>query len=108
MRELFSPAMLMGLDIAVMFTLFGIGAYAVITRRNMLKVLIGLETMSKSVLLGFVLAGRITGQMALAQAIVSIVIVIDAAVVAIVLALAVNAHRHYGRIDIRRLTRLRG
>ncbi len=106
--SLFTPSFLMGLDLAVMFALFGIGAYAVISRRNMLKVLIGLETMSKSVLLGLVLAGRITGKMALAQAVVSMAIVIDAAIIAIVLALIVNAYRHYGRIDVRRLTRLRG
>ncbi|MGE5549395.1 MAG: NADH-quinone oxidoreductase subunit NuoK [Bacteroidota bacterium] len=103
-----SRSLLIGLDITAVFALFAIGAYAVISRRNMLKVLIGLETMSKSVLLGFILAGKVTGKLALAQSIVAILIVIDAAIIAIVLALVVNAYRHYGRIDVRRLTRLRG
>ncbi|MGE5599096.1 MAG: NADH-quinone oxidoreductase subunit NuoK [Bacteroidota bacterium] len=98
----------LGLDLAAVFGLFAVGAYAVLSRRNMLKVLIGLETMGKSVLLGFVIAGRITGRAALAQAVVSILIVVDAVIVAIILALIVHAHRHYGRIDVRRLTRLRG
>ena len=98
----------LGFDLAAVFVLFGIGAYAVLTRRNMLKILIGLEIMSKSILLGLVVAGKIAGKLPLAQAIISVVVVIDAATLALVLALIVNAYRHYGRIDVRKLTRLHG
>lgn len=98
----------LGFDLAAVFVLFGIGAYAVLTRRNMLKILIGLEIMSKSILLGLVVAGKIAGKLPLAQAIISVVVVIDAATLALVLALIVNAYRHYGRIDVGKLTRLHG
>ena len=97
-----------GWDIVAVFILFAIGAYGVLSKRNMLKILIGLEVMSKSVLLGFILAGWISGKNAAAQAVTSMIIVVDAAIVAIVLALIVNAYRHYGRIDVGKLTRLRG
>jgi len=95
-------------DLLVVVLLFGLGIWCIISHRNMIKILIGVEILARAVTLSLASAGYMLGEGALAQALVMMVIVIDAAVVAVALALVVNAYRHFGAVDTRRLTRLRG
>ena len=81
-----------------------IGLYCLISKRNMIKMIIGIEILSKGVTLNFIA----TGYGGIAQALVIIVIVIDVVIVAIALSLIVNAYTHYGVINLKKLKRLRG
>lgn len=103
--------------------LFLIGLYAVLVKRNLIKIIIGLAIMEYAVNLFFVLAGyRMKGRAPifaedqavslmvdpLPQALVLTAIVIGLAVTALMIALAVRLYEKYGTFDITQIRRLRG
>jgi NADH:ubiquinone oxidoreductase subunit K len=91
----------------VILGLLGIGLYALLAVRNLIKMIIALQIMVKGVLVAFILAGRLRGDMALAQSMALTIIVSDTIVAVIGLALAVQIRRHAGTLDIKALTTLR-
>lgn len=95
-------------DTIVVLLLVGIGLYCLLSKGNMIKMIIGIEIMSKGVMLNFVMSGYLQNNTGLAQALVITVIVIDVVIVALALSLIVNAYKHYGTLRINSLTRLRG
>ena len=88
--------------------LFFIGLYCLFTSRNMIKLLIGLEIMAKSATLSFITAGYARGETLFSQSLVITFIVIEVSLVAVALALVINAYRNTESLDIRNLTKLRG
>ncbi|MDT8897021.1 MAG: NADH-quinone oxidoreductase subunit NuoK [Thermanaerothrix sp.] len=87
--------------------LVGIGIYAIIVSRNLIKVVVGLQIMVKGVLLAFVLAGRASGNIGLGQSLALTVIVVDTIVAVVALALTVQVRRRFGSLDPQDLTTLR-
>jgi NADH:ubiquinone oxidoreductase subunit K len=69
---------------------FLLGLYCVISQRNLIKIVIGIEIMGKAVILNFITSGFYQGNSGVAQAIVMTAILIDAVIVAVMLALIVN------------------
>ncbi|MGC8848930.1 MAG: NADH-quinone oxidoreductase subunit K [Candidatus Bathyarchaeia archaeon] len=85
-----------------------VGLYALLTSRNMLRAVIGLEVITSAVNLNILAMGSTGGTVdPLAQSMAFTSIVIGAAVAALALSLVIYAYRHYGSIDLRRLRRLR-
>lgn len=92
--------------LAILF-LVGIGFYALLVLRNMIKVIVALQLMVKGSLLAMALAGKMTGQVDLSQSLALTVIVADTIVAVIGLSLAVQVRRHFGTLDVNSLTNLR-
>ncbi|MBI4972977.1 MAG: NADH-quinone oxidoreductase subunit K [Candidatus Omnitrophica bacterium] len=105
------------------FVLFCIGLYAVLRKRNIIKIIIGLGIIEYAVNLFFVLIGYRTHGRApilakdqvilnmvdpLPQALVLTSIVIGLAVTALVVAIAIRIYEKYGTFDITKIRRLRG
>jgi NADH:ubiquinone oxidoreductase subunit K len=88
--------------------LFFIGVYCLLSSRNIIKLLIGLEIMAKSVVLSFITAGYFRSDTFYAQSLVITFIVIEVSIVAVGLALVINAYRNTGSLDIHKLSRLKG
>ncbi len=88
--------------------LFAIGLYCLLTSRNMIKLLIGLEVMAKAAVLSFIAAGHARGETFLSQSLVITFIVVEVCIVAVALALAINAYRNTGSLDVRKLAKLKG
>lgn len=88
--------------------LFFIGMYAMITRENLLQIVIGLEVMARGISLLFILAGHYHGSINVAQAVVITTILIEAVTVAIALSLVVAAYSHHKSLSITSLRRLKG
>ena len=88
--------------------LLGVGLYALLVFRNIIKALIGLQVLAKAAILGVVLAGRVSGQPALGQSLAITVIVADTVVAIVGLALAIQVFRLTGALDIRAPSRPRG
>jgi len=88
--------------------LFIIGLYGTAVRRNMVRIVISLEIMTASVNLNF-LAFTILDQslLPLAQYFVVVSTVIGAAIAGLSLTIVVQAYRHYGSIDVKKLSKLR-
>lgn len=87
--------------------LIGIGIYALLTTRNLIKVIVALQILVKGAMLGLVLAGRLTGKEDLGQSLAITVIIADTIVAVIGMALAVQVRRVIGSLDLTRLTSLR-
>ncbi len=93
--------------ILIVIGLLGVGAYALLTVRNLIKVVVALQIMVKAAMLALVLAGRLQGQENLGQSLALTVIVADTIVAVVGLALAVEVRRVVGSLDLKALTTLR-
>lgn len=109
----------------VVALLLTLGFYTIGFKRNLIKVVIGVEILEGAVnlfliALGYVKGGyapiytlapkKAVGNMVLPtpQALTLTSIVIGVAVSALMLAFAVNIYRHYGTLDVTKIRRLRG
>jgi len=95
-----------GLLFAVL--LFLTGSFCLVTRRNVIKQVLGLKIMLQGACLSLVLAGRLQGDTWLAEAMVISALIVETIVIALALALIVNVFLHYPSGDIDHLSRLRG
>ena len=99
-----------------MFELFAVGVvlvlivgfYSILTTKNLLRVLIGMEVLTKAVTLLLVAAGYGCGQIALAQALAITLIVVEVAVIVVAVALVLCIHREHGAIDSSLLREIKG
>lgn len=99
MSEVFSAAAL---------ALFFIGLYCVVTRRNMIKTVLGIEIMTSAVNLNFISyasSGGAADPLGVSIAIVSISV--GAAIAALALSMVIAVYRKTGSVDIRELRRLK-
>jgi multicomponent Na+:H+ antiporter subunit C len=95
--------------------LFGIGAFIVLTRGNLLRKIMGINVMESAIYLMFIAAGNLRGRVVpivdstkvaqgyinpLTSALMLTGIVVSVSVTAFSLALIVRLHRFYGTIDV--------
>lgn len=88
--------------------LLAVGFYALLTGRNLIKLIIALQILVKAALLGLVVAGNVNNQINISQSMAITVIVVDTVVAVIGLALAVQIRRQQGTLDVRQLSNLKG
>lgn len=88
--------------------LFISGVYCILVSFNLIRALIGLEILIKAVTLLIILAGYACGRVALAQAIVITLIVIEIVVMVVAGGVVLWAFKYNKTIDPRRLSNLRG
>ena len=106
----------MSKDAAELFGIFGIGVvvtlvvgfYALLTTRNLIRALIGLEVLTKSVTLLIVVAGAVSRQLGLAQAMAITLIVIEVAVIVAAISIVLCVHRRTGSVDAGQLRNVKG
>ena len=103
-----SPVNIASVVIIAVLGLLGVGVYALLITRNLIKVVIALQILVKAVLLAIILAGNIQGKMSLAQSMALTVIVADTMVAVVGLALAVQIRRRFGTVDASAISTLRG
>jgi len=105
------------------FSLFSIGIYCILVKRNLIKIIIGLGIAEYAVNLFFILLGyRLRGRAPilaqdqvvenmvdpLPQALILTAIVIGLAVTVLVVAIALRIYEKYGTFDITKVKKLRG
>jgi len=102
--------------------LFLLGLYTMITRRNLIKKIIGLNIMDTSIFLFFISMGSVEGGRApiylpgeevvyvnpLPQALILTAIVVAVSITAFALALTVKLYEEYGTLDADRIREIRG
>jgi len=79
--------------------LFSIGLYAVLTKRNAIQILIGIEFMINAAILNFVAFGKYDKIKGSGQLFALFAIVLAAAGVAVALAIILNVYKYYNTID---------
>lgn len=85
-----------------------LGVYMLILYRNLLRLIIAVEIVAKGVTLVFLAAGVYRQDVGFIQSLIVTFIIVETVLAAIMLALAVRAHKIYGSLDIRNLSKLRG
>ena len=106
----------MNADSAVIFWIFNIfiillsitGAYCILMTFNLIRALLGLEILIKASTLLIILAGFLTHQTGLAQAMVITLIVIEVVIMVVAGGIILSLFRHYKTIDTRKLNQLKG
>ena len=88
--------------------LFIAGLYCILVTRNLVRVLIGLELLTKGVTLLLILGGYMTGRTALAQCLVITLIVIEVVIMAVMAGIILSIYRHTGSLDASNLRSLKG
>ncbi len=87
--------------------LLGVGLYAVLISRNLIKIVVGLQILVKGAMLAMIAAGQLAGQAEVGESLALTVIVADTIVAVVGLALAVQVRRHFGTLDVRALSNLK-
>lgn len=117
-------SLLKNFPFVVVVVLMAIGVYTILMKRNIIKLVIGVEILECAVNLFLIALGYVEGAYApiytmappesignmvlpTPQALTLTAIVIGVAVSSLMLALAVNIYRTYGTVDIRAVRRLR-
>ncbi len=88
--------------------LLSIGLICLLTRKRIIKQVIGLSIMLQGALLTIVEAGRVNGDLQVAQSMVVSALVVETVILAIVLVLIVNVFRYHPRGRVDDLDTLRG
>lgn len=84
----------------------GMALYCLISQRNLFKILIGLNVLSKAAILALAIGSVDTGHVASGQSLMISVMLVEVTVTAVALSLVVNVYKHYGSFDTRDLRRL--
>ncbi len=90
------------------FGLLGIGLYGLLVTRNLIKLVMVLQILTKASLLALLVAARATEQIGLGESMVLTVIIADTVVAVIGMGLAVQIQRHLKTLDVNELSKLRG
>jgi NADH:ubiquinone oxidoreductase subunit K len=90
------------------FLLFALGIFCLLTQRNLIKLLIGLEILGKATTLAIIWSGVLRNTSSYTQSIAIMVIAIEVIVVAVFLALIYSFHNQSNTLDTSELQRLKG
>lgn len=87
--------------------LFCIGLYAVLSKRNAIMILVGIEFMLNAAILNFVAFSKHDKIASTGQVFALFAIILAAAAVAVSLAIILNVYRYYQTIDPTKIDKLR-
>ncbi|HNS06011.1 MAG TPA: NADH-quinone oxidoreductase subunit K [Candidatus Saccharicenans sp.] len=84
------------------------GIYCLLTMRNLIKLFIAVEVISKGVSLVIIATGAVKNSILLAQSMAITYIVVEVSLVATALALIINIYKKNKSLDVRSLSKLKG
>jgi len=93
-----SQSLLLAMGIATLLMLV-IGFFSLITTKNLIRTLIGLEVLTKASTLAIIAAGYFTGRSALAQALAITLIVVEVVVVVAGVGIVLCLFKHSDSVD---------
>lgn len=85
-----------------------VGLYCLLASRNMLRLIIGIEILSKACILALMASGQALGNVNLAQTLAITMIAVEVVVVAVALALFVKYYGVTGTLDVWKMNKLKG
>ena len=88
--------------------LFITGFYCLIITRNLIRILIALEVLTKGVTLLLVIVGKSSGQISLVQTFIITLIIIEVVVIAVAAGIVLGIFSHNNSLDIRKIRNLKG
>jgi NADH-quinone oxidoreductase subunit K len=100
--------MLVTLFVVAAILLLVTGFFSLIVSRNLIRVLIAMEILTKAATLMLILAGYLTHQTGVAQEFVITLIIIEVVVIAIAAGIIIGIYQRTGSLDTNRLGNLKG
>lgn len=97
--------------LATAFILYSVGVYALVTKRNLIRLILGIEIMVNGAHINFIAVSSYWRVGFVDPSINSIVIIsigVAASVSAVLLAIAYQAYKHYGTLDVHVMRKLKG
>ena len=88
-----------GIVIGTAIAVFSVGIWGLVSRTSLIKMVMGIEFLGKGVSLLFIFGGFAGGDTGVSQAVVFTLIVIEAVVAAMALALVIVLWRTWGTLD---------
>ena len=85
-----------------------IGFYYILATRNLVRILLGVEIITKATLLSIIVVGYVTNNMPLAQSLAIIMIIIEVFVIAVAAGIIIQIYKVTGAVDARNIRNLRG
>ena len=92
--------------IILSLVLLAIGVYGLVTKRNLLKVLMSIEIIAAAANMNFVVFSSIVGDQ-LGQVFFILALSVDTAMTAVVIALVLISYREHGILDVWELSKLK-
>lgn len=99
--------MLLTLFIVSILMIFAVGFYSLVVTRNLIRVVISLEVLTKGATLLTILAGAVTHRMAQAQAFAVTLIVVEVVVTAIAAGIIIGVFNHTGSLDTGKIANIK-
>ena len=85
-----------------------VGFYSLVVTRNLLRVLLSVEILTKAVTLLMVGAGYMTGKMAVAQSFIITIITVEVMILVVATGIVSWVYKQNGTLDSRELNNLKG
>lgn len=96
------------LNMAFVALLILIGLYCLLTMKNLIRLLIGIEIVAKGLMLALIATGYEQQNILTSQSLAVSFIVVEVCVLATALAVIINIRRHTKTLNIKDLTNLKG
>jgi multisubunit Na+/H+ antiporter MnhC subunit len=84
------------------------GLYYLLVTSNLIRAVIGLELITKALTVGLALAGKLTGNIGLAQTLIITLIVVEVVVMVVATGLILLAYKQTGELSVGRLRNIKG
>lgn len=88
--------------------LFLIGLFCLLAMKNLIKLLIGVELLSKGIMLALIATGFEKNNILTSQSLAISFIVVEVSVLATAMAMIINMYRHTKSLDVQHLSNLKG
>lgn len=101
-------SILLALFITAVALILAIGIYSLVVTRNLMRILISVEILTKAVTLLMIAAGYFVGNMAAAQSFVITIIILEVVLLVVLTGILLGAYKANGTLDTRKLNNLKG
>ena len=89
-------------------SLFGVGVYSLLVTRNLMRILISIEILTKGVTLLFIVAGYMSGNLGAAEAYVITIIIMEVALLVVATGIVFGVYKENGILNTNKLNNLKG
>ena len=100
--------LLFALFVIAALLLLAIGVYSIVVTRNLMRILLSVEILTKAVTLLMIGAGYLTGNMGAAQAYVITIIVLEVMILVVAMGIVFGVYKKNGTLDTGKLNNLKG
>jgi NADH:ubiquinone oxidoreductase subunit K len=96
------------ISIPFIILLLIVGFYYILATRNLIRILLGVEIITKAALLTIIVVGYVTNNIPLAQSLAIIMIIIEVFVISVAAGIIIQIYKRTGSVDARNIRNLRG